>query len=304
MARTYFQALKYWRRAIVPFGLGCVFLWGCATHTLLIAPRIRVSEALLFGDMDCFKIETRAATYFLGKRGAGFARILDPDGHDWISYHPGDKARGEYRGLPKCGQPTKFFHCGYGYGQYTNDNWFRTAIAIQESARVQIHSETRRGDAVCEWDFYPDHATLTLHRCGTNGFWFLYEGTPGGELNVAEDFAVRPGGRKTPLTEPWTDHIPWVAFGAKESPNSLLLVNHQLGSPVDSYVSWPYTPEPDGGLNQMTVFGFGRLGWKDSKQHTPQLRSLPATFSIAMMRGSDDRAIEHALRMIKKEREP
>ena len=71
---------------------------------------VRVSEVTLHGDMECLKIETPVATYFYGKRGAGFARILDRDGHDWISYRHGAKALGEYRGLPKCGQPVKYFH--------------------------------------------------------------------------------------------------------------------------------------------------------------------------------------------------
>src|SRR5579863_6147975 len=85
---------------------------------------VRVSEVTLFGDMECFRVETPAATYLYGKRGAGFAQILDPDGHDWIAYHPGGKAAGEYRGLPKCGQPEKFFHCGYGFGQYKTETPF------------------------------------------------------------------------------------------------------------------------------------------------------------------------------------
>ena len=42
-------------------------------------------------------------------------------------------ARGEYRGLPKCGQPTKFFHCGYGYGQYKTDNPFSSRVTVRES---------------------------------------------------------------------------------------------------------------------------------------------------------------------------
>jgi hypothetical protein len=85
-------------------------------------PAVRVSEVTMHGEMDCYKVETPSATYIYGKRGAGFVSILDKDGRDWVSYRPGGKARGEYRGLPKCGQPTKFFHCGYGYGQYKTDN--------------------------------------------------------------------------------------------------------------------------------------------------------------------------------------
>jgi hypothetical protein len=58
----------------------------------------------------------------MARQGSGFASILDKDGRDWISYRPGNKAKGEYRGLPKCGQPTKFFHSGYGYGMYKPGN--------------------------------------------------------------------------------------------------------------------------------------------------------------------------------------
>ena len=102
---------------------GSAALDGFADH---LPMSIRVSDVTLFGDMECLRIETPGATYVYGKRGAGFASILDPEGYDWISYRHGGKALGEYRGLPKCGQPTKYFHCGYGFGQYTNDNHFHT----------------------------------------------------------------------------------------------------------------------------------------------------------------------------------
>jgi hypothetical protein len=226
------------------------------------ASPIRVSETTLFNDMECFRVETPSATYLFGKRGAGFASILDPAGHDWISYKPGGLARGEYRGLPKCGQPIKYFHCGYGFGQYTNDNWF----------------------------------TFTLEKCGNEGFWFLYEGTPDGELKPDEQFAIRPGGKRTPLSEPWTDVAPWVAFGGKASAYSLVCINHQNDSPVDSYVGWPYKPDPDGGVNEMVVFGFGRPGWTDPKQHTPQMHAFPARFTIALTRVEDAAATADRLR--------
>ena len=179
---------------------------------------LHVGEATLFGDMDCFKIETPTATYFYGKRGAGFASILDRDGHDWISYRPGGKALGEYRGLPKCGQPTKLFHCGYGYGQYTNDNWFTSRIAERTAYHVRIHSETRTHDSACSWDFFPTHASLTLLRIGQPNYWFLYEGTPGGKLDADKDFVIRPNGKKTTLDQPWSEAVTWVCFGAAETP--------------------------------------------------------------------------------------
>lgn len=247
---------------------------------------LRVSETTLFGDMECFRIETPHATYLYGKRGAGFAGILDPDGHDWISHQHGGKSAGEYRGLPKCGQPAKYFHCGYGFGQYANDNWFSSTVTLQEPEHVRVHSETRAGDAAGDWDFFPTHATFTLLKIPGETFWFLYEGTPGGRLDAAEDYVIRPGGKKTSLAEPWMETVPWVVFAAKESPHRFFLVNHQRGSPVDSCVSWPYRETPGEPLHQMTVFGFGRRDWRDPKQHTPAMTGLPAKFSIGFAAGA------------------
>jgi hypothetical protein len=112
---------------------------------LFAAAAVRVSEATLRGDMDCFEIETPTGTYFYGKRGAGFASILDKDGRDWVSYRPGGRARGEYRGLPKCGQPTKLFHCGYGYGQYPTDT--RSPAASRRGRLTTPGSSPRRATA-------------------------------------------------------------------------------------------------------------------------------------------------------------
>src|SRR5207244_24161 len=116
---------------------------------------VRLSEVTIHGDMDCFKVETPTATYVYGKKGAGFASILDQDGRDWISYRPGDKAKGEYRGLPKCGQPTKFFHCGYGYGQYKTDNVFESTVTVRAADHVRITSTALDKKSACTWDFYP-----------------------------------------------------------------------------------------------------------------------------------------------------
>jgi hypothetical protein len=270
-----------------------LLLAGCATPRLP-SPQVRVSEVTLFGDLECFRIETPAATYLYGKRGAGFAGLLDPEGHDWISYRPGGRASGEYRGLPKCGQPVKFFHCGYGFGPYVNDNPFSSRVAESAPDHVRIVSESKDGLSACDWDFTPTRATLTLRRIASNSWWFLYEGTPGGSLDAERDWAVRPGGRRTMLAEPWEDDLAWAGFGSSRSPYGLLLVSHELRARQASYVGWPYQAEADGSFLQMTVFGWGRLGWKDPRQHEPQLRGLPARFSIALVRGADEAAFQGA----------
>jgi hypothetical protein len=251
--------------------------------------RVRVSDVTIHGDMDCFKVETPSATYLLGKKGSGLASLIDKEGHDWISYRPGDKARGEYRGLPKCGQPTKFFHCGYGYGQYRTENVFTSRIVRQTPDHVRVESETRDGKTAGAWDFYPDHATFTLLRIDLPTYWFLYEGTPGGKLDPQGDFVLRPDRVRTDLDTPWSAVVPWICFGAAESPGGLVLVNHQGPEPgeTDSYVSWPFAREADGSYQDMTVFGFGRKGYKELVQHVPDLKRLPARFTIALVESAD-----------------
>ena len=269
-------------------------LFGCGGMDPSGGP-IRVSDVTLFGDLDCFKVETPSATYLYGKKGAGFAALFDPEGHDWISYHPGDKAAGEYRGLPKCGQPTKYFHAGYGFGSYRTDDPFTSRVVALDPDHVRIESRTKDGKCACTWDFTRSSATLTLERIALPKFWFLYEGTPGGALDLERDVAIRPGGRRTALAEPWEDDLPWVCFASPESPYGLLLASHDDRVRAASYVAWPYTPEPDGGFRQMTVFGWGRLGWKDPHQHEPQLSGLPARFSVALVRETDEASLRRAV---------
>jgi hypothetical protein len=265
---------------------------------------IQVSEETLFGDMECFRIATATATYLYGKRGAGFASILDPAGNDWISYRHGNQSEGEYRGLPKSGQPTKFFHCGYGFGQYKNDNAFTSKLDVTSPTHVRISSATADDQSACTWDFFPTYATMTLHRIENPAYWFLYEGTPGGKLDSDEDFVVRPGNRKTSLNEPWTEDVPWVFFTAKESRSSFFLVDHQSDPGPESYVSWPYKPDAKNRYHQMTVFGFGRPGWDDPKQHTPPLTTLPARFSIGFAPTIEYTAVEATVKTILTSRYP
>jgi putative heme-binding domain-containing protein len=270
--------------------------------------QVSVSEVTIHGSMDCFKVKTPSATYIYGKKGAGFASILDKDGRDWISYRPDGKAKGEYRGLPKCGQPSKFFHCGYGYGQYKTDNIFVSKVTIHEPDRVRIESETLDKKSACTWDFYPTHATLTLLRIDASTFWFLYEGTPGGRLVADKDFVIRSDGQKSSLNEPWSQVVPWVCFGSGETPVGFVCVNNQKPEKgqTDSYVAWPFEKEKDGSYQDMTVFGFGRKGYKELVQHVPDLTGLPARFSIGFVEKADSamaKALVEKLRKMPKESE-
>lgn len=276
------------------------YAYGRADTPPLTAPSVPTEVSVTDGvtlheTMECFKVETRNATYLYGKKGAGFASIVDRDGHDWIAYRPSGRGAGEFRGLPKFGQPEKLFHCGYGFGQYTGPEGFRSRVTRRGPIRIRIESETADGKSSCAWDFYPTFATVTLRKIAIPSYWFLYEGVPGGSLEPDRDFVVRPGNRRTTAAEPWSDNVPWVYVGAGEVDRALFLANHQPHDKVDSYVAWPFKPEPDGSFQQMTVFGFGRKGYKELIEHIPDLTTLPARFSLGFLEGTSYPAASEAI---------
>ena len=80
-----------------------------------------------------------------------------------------------------------------------------------------------------------------------------------------------------------------MCFGAAESPFGLVCVSHQEPEKgqTDSYVPWPFVKDKDGSFQDMTVFGFGRKGYKELVQHVPDLTRLPARFSIAFVEKAD-----------------
>jgi hypothetical protein len=231
---------------------------------LLVNQRALAAEAAItvqeieYQGQTSFKIVTPSATWIYHERGAGFASLIDRDGDDWISYHPGGGSAGEYRGIPNCGV---CFHPGY-----TNST---SRVIRSEPHHVTIYSETMDG-AGCAgmWDIYPDHATFTMLKTKGN-YWFLYEGTPAGKLQGS---IVRSSGERTPLSEVWSKDIPapeWIYFEAADRNRSLFLIHHEDDDIVDQY--WPME-------GNMTVFGFGRK-YQSLDRYLTQ---TPAHFTIAL----------------------
>ena len=221
-----------------------------------------------------FRIATPAATYYYHKLGAGFASIEDADGLDWVGYHPGGESAGEYRGIPNMVHPEGYFHPG----GTDCTSWVAAAGPI----KVSIRSESNDGGWACTWDVYPHYATLTVPRVA-HPYWFLYEGTPGGELDECGDYVVRSPGRRTPASEKWDGPVPdpeWVYFGAAGMSRVLYCVHHEADDLVDSY--WPMR-------GQMTVFGFGRLGLDKFMER------VPSRFTIGFAESGD---LEHVAKVI------
>jgi len=254
------------------------------TMTHLSSPSVVVRPDVEHEGQDSLKIETSGATYYYHKPGGGFASIEDRDGHDWLSYNPGEGpvsksgSGGKYRGLPNMVHPEGYFHPG-------NDQCTSRLLAAGP-VKATIMSESKDGKWACQWDIFPFHARLTVLKAD-HPYWFLYEGTPGGKLDEESDYCVRSNGTKTPAKARWDGDLAaqgetaeWLCFGDSTLNRVLYLVHEEDDNEVDSY--WPMNHE-------MTVFGFGR---KDLNKY---MTLVPAHFIVGFCENTDFAAVSRTV---------
>ncbi len=204
------------------------------------ATGISISDTASYQGQASYKITTPLAKYFYHKLGGGFASMIDTGGHDWISYRPGGGSGGEYRGIPNLGPCA---HPGY-----TNAI---SNVLSQGPLKATIVSRTLDNAWLWQWDFFPAYTRLTLHRRGDT-YWILYEGTPGGQINVPGDFWVQSPGIRLDVFEQWVGELPspeWVYFGDVAMRRVIYLAKHEDDNANDQF--WQME-------SNMTVFGFGR----------------------------------------------
>jgi hypothetical protein len=240
-----------------------------------VKPQVTVEEAPGYQGQDSIRIATPGGVYYYHKAGAGFASLLDADGNDWISYRPEGGSDGKYRGVPNLIHPESDFHPG-GLNSTTE--------VRAGPIKVSLHSETRDGFWAGRWDIFPPYARFTVLRA-PRPYWFLYEGTPGGSLDLDRDYWVRSGGPKLPITESWSGILPapkWVGFGDRQLDRMLYLVRHDDTEALDQY--WQMQ-------SNMTVFGFGRQ-YRCCEKY---LTSVPGEFTIGFAETAD---LERLVRVI------
>lgn len=243
-----------------------------------VQPRITVTDGVADGELTTVRVETPAADYYYDKNGGGFSSIVDDDGADWIGWNSTLGSAGTYRGIPNLVYPENGMHPG--------KPGVVTTIVDQGPLKVTLRSETLDGRWATLWEIGPSSARMTVLRAG-HDYWFLYEGTPGGSLDLASDVVVRSDGTQTSAGQSWTGDLAgeeWVYFGDPASgPNgrSLFIANHDEDDAVDSY--YPMQ-------GNMTVFGFGRSGTGTF------LSTVPKTFTLGLTDGIDQGSVAGRLR--------
>ena len=255
-------------------------LVGGSFQLLPVASQVTLTDNILDEDQLCFRVTTVAGTYFYHKMGAGFSSFLDNQGNDWIGYHPsyaGSTAGGPSRGMPNCVYPRGYFHPGFTSSAST--------VESQGPLKITVRSQTLNDDWSCRWEFFPQFARFTILG-GDSTYWMLYEGTPGGKLDVSSDIVVRSDGTQSLASQSWTGDIPgeeWVYFGDPARRRSIFVAHHEEDDIPDSY-------RPMDSL--MTVFGFGRQNTNSYLMDFPQhmtvglIETLDFTTAAGLIRGA------------------
>ncbi len=263
-------------KAIIQSGALVLACIGQAAYT-----PIKVEEIEDEGQRS-FRITTPSAVWIYHQTGAGFSSLIDNSGNDWIDYHPEGKSWGHYRGIPNLIYRRGRSNEGYFHPGHEGSKASESRIVERNRDNIVIQSRSQDGLWNCEWEIRPDRAVFRLLEKPSNedsGYWFLYEGTPGGSFN-SDDLCLRADGTITPLSESWegnSSQIPWTAFISPSTGHSLLIISHRIPE-----VEVSYRPKD----NAMTVFGYGRK-LKDLEN----LLYTPTVFTVALIDDIDPKSI-------------
>lgn len=210
---------------------------------------VTTTDGIAHKGFQSIRIVTTNGEYFYHKPGGGFATLLDANGNDWLGWNSSAGSAGDYRGIPNMVHPNDggFFHPGR-----TTAN---TTLLSQGPLKATFRSTSNSGEWQVLWEVFPYYARMTvLSAPSAKKYWFLYEGTPGGSLQVNSDTLTRSNGSSILASGTWTTDIPneeWVFVTDPNVGRSIYLAHHTDDTFVDGYSHMN---------GAMTVFGFGRNG--------------------------------------------
>jgi len=226
----------------------------------VVAPQVTTTDNVSWLGYSSIRIQTPNGDYYYHKPGGGFASLFDSKGKDWLSWSSSvtpTGAAGDYRGIPNMVPPPGggFFHPGRTTSTTTLLSSGPLKATFRSTNNAIASPAVPQGAWEVLWEVFPSYARMTVTKAPVGGgYWFLYEGTPGGTLEANSDFFTLSNGTTKLLSQTWSADIPneeWLFFGdpSPSAGNSIYLAHHQDDDKEDAY--WPMD-------NLMTVFGFGR----------------------------------------------
>lgn len=219
------------------------------------------SEISLF-DRPHYRVQTNSATYVYDPAGGGFARLIDPDGQDWINFFPeplGEfptSANSGFRGIPNLVHGCD--DAGVGHPGHLKCVSF---LNVEENT---IYSESINGNWQWKWSFSENFALFKMLKIPAGArWWFLYEGTPAGLFDPENTMVTCTPDQK------WSE-LPGIHtqsffeashFQVTHSSSSYCLSLEKLDGAATANYWWmgdANKADWSGSKNGMIVFGFGR----------------------------------------------
>lgn len=213
--------------------------------------------------VGAFKLQTNTGTLFIHKSGGGVSSYNDLNGNDWVSWNSSNSptgAAGAWRGIPNSagGSNSGIFHPGNGIMTATVLNQGPVKATLHFLGK-KVSGDKERWEGTFE--IYPNYTTFTMIKTRESAalaypFWFLYEGTPGGQLNPT-DYIVFSNGTQINANQTRDGDLPDEEWAYVVDPNvgagrAIFLANHKDDTQNDTYFS--------DSSQVMTILGFGRSG--------------------------------------------
>ncbi|MGH7997643.1 MAG: hypothetical protein ACREFX_14960, partial [Opitutaceae bacterium] len=241
---------------------------------------VRIDNAEYEGRAQ-FRITTAGATWFYDKAGGGFSRIVDREGHDWISFHKDPlndrlaSAAAGYRGMPDLVPGDHYPDAGAGHPGFDH-------CVSERIAHDTIRTTTKSGAWAWTWRFTDTQACFTMKKADpAHRWWFLYEGPIAGRFAPRQQYwGTDLGGprRETPdfkKNEDIFGRWRWMYFG-DDSVGRILYVATRGPAPMDCFSYFGSTTAGLASRDGMIVAGFGR-------NPAPQLTGAGARFVVGFI---------------------
>jgi len=208
-------------------------------------------------------IATKTATYYFDSAGGGFSRIIDSHGNDWINYktepwneYPASAASA-FRGLPNLVFKSE---TDGGAGHPGHDKCISEII---EPNKIRTTTKSKLWE--WEWTFNDDHVVLEVIKTEEGiPYWFLYEGTPGGNYKPESySYGTSVSGPHSDTPDfykgnvKW-DNFQWAYFNKKDVDNTLFVAQVYPDEHIDMMSYLGNSEVGVASKDGMTVFGFGR----------------------------------------------